>query len=205
MIYSTLNFVIPVKKYWREKRKKNWILARTNMSSFPYAIICRKNGAWKFILRDNENACVDRSNNVLEDPRGRSSRVQQRFERSWNRSVTLPSFRSNLLFIRLPSIFERESWNETSHRIHDREMPWIEKPRIVSIRREGGERITSKYYYTLVWNHRGETWFSNGCIWRLINVRLPIDREHTYPAQPYRFSIRAFSRVHAPIVIPVTI
>lgn len=98
MIYSILNFVIPVKKYWREKRKKNWILARTNMSSFPYAIICRKNGAWKFILPDNENACVDRSNNVLEDPRGRSSRVQQRFERSWNRSVTLPSFRSNLLF-----------------------------------------------------------------------------------------------------------
>lgn len=157
MIYSTVNFVIPVKKYWREKRKKNWILARTNMSSFPYAIICRKNGAWKFILPDNENACVDRSNNVLEDSRGRSSRVQQRFERSWNRSVTLPSFRSNLLSVRLPSIFERESWNETSHRIHDREMPWIEKPRIVSIRREGEERITSKYYYTLVWNHRGET------------------------------------------------
>lgn len=39
------------------------------MSLFPYAIICRKNGAWKFILPDNENACVDRSNNVLEDPR----------------------------------------------------------------------------------------------------------------------------------------
>lgn len=41
------------------------------MSSFPYAIIYRKNGAWKFILPDNENACasIDRitSSRILED------------------------------------------------------------------------------------------------------------------------------------------